>query len=170
MMSRRRLLLKRKVDSVTSFRVNPQGPAKKIKTPLSTLQDVSDTTFEPSTTMPGNVDDIDANTGEIEDNDLSLAGSESDALVQRTFKDRKDKEAEQWASIRSTLLNAAIEQSGMHFESLCSICLKTPVNIRCQSCGPSVYYCSECLEKSHEWCNQTHSPEVYQVRSTTTSI
>ena len=100
--------------------------------------------------MPGIVDDIDTDTGEIEDNDLL--------------------EAEQWASIRSTLLNAAIEQSGMHFESLCSICLKTPVNIRCQSCGPSVYYCSECLEKSHEWCNQTHSPEVYQVRSTTTSI
>ena len=75
--------MKRKIDSVTSFRVNPQGPAK-IKTPLSTLQDVSDTMLKPSTTMTGYMDGIEANTGEIEDSDLLLAGSESDTLVQRS--------------------------------------------------------------------------------------
>ena len=100
---------------------------------LSIFRGPGDEAIKPSTTMTGNMDGIEANTGEMEDSDL-LAGSESDTLVQRTFKDRKDKEAEQWASIRSTLLNAATEQSGMHFESLCSIFLKTPVNVRCQSC------------------------------------
>ena len=98
--------------------------------------------------------------GEIGDNELS-----DNESSHRTFKDRKGKKVEQWALIQSSLLNIATEHSGMHFKSACSLCLKSSVNIRCQSCGPSVYYCSACLEKSHECCNQTHAPEIYQVRA-----
>ena len=151
---------------MTSFRVSRHGPAK-FKTQLSPHEDAIS---KPScTTMMNeyshsNIDD-NFDPGGVGDNDLF-----DNESSRRTFKDRKGKEVEQWALIRSSLLNIAIEHSGMHFKSACSLCFKTSVNIRCQSCGPSVYYCSECLEKSHENCNQTHTPEIYQVRMMLTSF
>lgn len=160
-MSGRKFMLKRKADTVTSYRINPHGPAKKIKSQLLAHQDTKvshvsieeDDNAEPASFDPENTSRCDDDPG-LNDNGAGV----------RTFKDRKDKEAEQWALIRSSLLAAATEESGVHFESSCSVCLKSPTDIRCQSCGPSVYYCSSCLEKSHELYNQTHIPEVYRVR------
>lgn len=165
----RSLCLKERLTLVISYRVRQDGPAKKIR---SSLRSTPRTTPRLSPPEPSNspeqehADDDDPASVEdaYMDTGTDYCDFESKKTSRRSFKQRKEREIEQWTLIRKSLIIAATAQRGAHcFDLSCCVCRKSPVNNVCHSCGPSVYYCNICLEKSHEFCNQTHSPETYMV-------
>lgn len=71
--------------------------------------------------------------------------------------------AEAWKSIRHDILHAATESYAMPVEQHCTACCKDDATYRCTECGPSVYYCPQCLWNSHSKANIFHTPEKWDV-------
>ena len=71
--------------------------------------------------------------------------------------------AEAWKSIRHDILHAVTELYAMPIEQHCTACCKANAIYRCIECGPSAYYCPQCLWNSHSKTNIFHTPEVWDV-------
>lgn len=69
-----------------------------------------------------------------------------------------------WEKLRSGFLSIATECSAMPVDQICLIC-KSAAVLRCQRCGPSIYYCFDCFSRQHEIANIFHMPEEWKVHS-----
>lgn len=80
--------------------------------------------------------------GGIEDPGFSIPPT------QPTHEMKKEKAAEQWSSLRGTLVVAFREQLVPPQSPTCSIC-GIEATVRCADCGVDVYFCEECGRRSH---------------------
>ena len=66
-----------------------------------------------------------------------------------THQKKKEKAAEQWNTLRGSLLAAFREQLVPPQSPSCSICAEE-ATVRCTDCGVDVYFCEGCARRSHE--------------------
>ena len=84
----------------------------------------------------------------------------------RKYEEVKQKEIENWKTVRQLLFTRAVELSSPPTEAVnsCYSCLvELQFPIRCLDCGfLDRYFCNSCILKTHEF-NLFHCPEVFQV-------
>ena len=75
---------------------------------------------------------------------------------------QKKANVEGWEQLRSRLLSVATECNAMPLGQLCLLCPNL-ANVRCQECGPSIFYCSKCFSSYHKSANFFHVAEKWEV-------
>ena len=78
------------------------------------------------------------------------------------YNTRKQKEADAWEAIRDQLLKVSIEASCLPSTAKCCEC-EEPASIHCKECGPLVFYCGVCMERTHSLKHTLHTPEIWKV-------
>ena len=92
-----------------------------------------------------------------------VAASEDANLIEPTAYEVESKAyTAAWATIRDGILVAITESSAMPIGMQCSSC-KSTASYRCQQCGPLVFFCEECIKKSHSITNLFHVLEKWEV-------
>ena len=69
-----------------------------------------------------------------------------------------------WEQLRSSFLTAFTECSAMPPGQLCIVCRQSAAEVRCQECGPAIFYCHSCFCLKHEYINHFHVAEKWEVQ------
>ena len=67
-----------------------------------------------------------------------------------------------WEGVRSGILTAVTEIQAMPVNQTCLNCENT-ASLRCQRCGPLVFFCADCFQSGHCNTNLFHIPEKWEV-------
>ena len=70
---------------------------------------------------------------------------------------------EGWSKVRGQVLLTAAEMCAMPENQTCLCCSEKAI-LRCQKCGPLVYYCHQCFLNQHKKANFFHVPEKWEVK------
>ena len=89
---------------------------------------------------------------------------DGDAAIQSTYERRKEKLADHWGELRASLIRIKISTHGYPpIGASCICCGLSNAMIRCNDCGPNVFYCSECAISNHTNVNVMHRLFTWKV-------
>ncbi len=106
-------------------------------------------------------------------NHHQLAPSESglteqeDPMIYPTEHELRHKSmAAEWNELRDLIQVAVTENEALEDGQLCIVCSESAC-LRCQPCGPSGFYCSQCFSRAHSEVNYFHVGEKWEVHLNT---
>ena len=86
------------------------------------------------------------------------------AAIQSTYERRKEKLGDHWGELRASLIRIKISTHGYPpIGANCICCGLSNAMIRCNDCGPNVFYCSECAISNHTNVNVMHRLFTWKV-------
>ena len=189
-MSKRRISVKPKSQSISYFEVSPSKRRAVHKKSLSlsampessSVNSSSSTRFlssdkneaeevdvhgasRPTDVISGDSPDV-LISSEWHDYDPESSGQDDttfpDTVSSSAYEKRQQKAADNWAEVRVQLLRASVETG---IPSPCSVCAECeePAVAICWDCGPQAYYCANHVDSVHSLTNIFHRPFLWKV-------
>ncbi|XP_064400690.1 uncharacterized protein LOC135346605 isoform X5 [Halichondria panicea] len=188
-MSKRRISVKPKSQSISYFEVSPSKRRAVHKKSLSlsavpessSVNSSSSTRFlssdkneaeevdvhgasRPTDVISGDSPDV-LISSEWHDHDPESSGQDDttfpDTVSSSAYEKRQQKAADNWAEVRVQLLRASVETG---IPSPCSVCAECeePAVAICRDCGPQAYYCANHVDSVHSLTNIFHRPFLWK--------
>ncbi|XP_064406478.1 uncharacterized protein LOC135351424 [Halichondria panicea] len=186
-MSKRRISVKPKSQSISYFEVSPSKRRAVHKKSLSAVPESSSVNSSSSTRFlssdKNEAEEVDVHgasrptdvisgdspdvliSSEWHDHDPESSGQDDttfpDTVSSSAYEKRQQKAADNWAEVRVQLLRASVETG---IPSPCSVCAECeePAVAICRDCGPQAYYCANHVDSVHSLTNIFHRPFLWK--------
>lgn len=94
--------------------------------------------------------------------EITSYDDQPDVQQQTAHTKRKQKSAAKWQSVQNVALNEFILNMSEPLLD-CTLCNKSRGIVKCEQCGPRVYYCKRCAIDMHQHSLFHHFLEVWEV-------
>eukprot|EP00794_Sanderia_malayensis_P001316 gene1316-1462_t len=72
------------------------------------------------------------------------------AKTRMTYVEAKQRDYDNWCSLRHQLFESAVEMEGPPTSDICLKCGIKKADVRCKDCGPYYFVCTACLREDHQ--------------------